>query len=307
MGIDQETVERVREFNRFYTDILGLINQHILQSGFSLTEARILYELSTQGSVTANQLAARLKIDKSYMSRILAKFARDELITKKTSEEDNRALLLELTTKGNDMTAELTERSNLQVKTLLAPLLESERSELISAFAQTQSLLTQSARRFRIRAFENSARDAAFITDQQLEIYEREYGFTSEQWKTYLTQGVDQMLKQFDQERDCIYLLEKDNALCGCIAIAHVTNDTAQLRFFFVDPRLRGFGAGDLLIEYALAFCKEKRYRNVFLWTCSHLASARHLYQKHGFQPTQTHPNDEWGAPVTEERWELDL
>jgi len=107
MGIDQETVERVREFNRFYTDILGLINQHILQSGFSLTEARILYELSTQGSVTANQLAARLKIDKSYMSRILAKFARDELITKKMSEEDNRALLLELTTKGNDMTAEL--------------------------------------------------------------------------------------------------------------------------------------------------------------------------------------------------------
>ena len=104
-----------------------------------------------------------------------------------------------------------------------------------------------------------------------------------------------------------IYLLEKDDALCGCIAIAHVTNDTAQLRFFFVDPRLRGFGAGDLLIEYALAFCKEKRYRNVFLWTCSHLASARHLYQKHGFQPTQTHPNDEWGAPVTEERWELDL
>lgn len=307
MGIDQKAVEKIREFNRFYTGILGLINQHILQSGFSLTEARILFELSVQGGATANRLAAQLGIDKSYLSRILSKFARDGLITKKSSDQDNRALLLELTPKGDRMTAELAERSDLQVKTLLAPMLETERSDLISALTKTQRLLMKSVQRFHVRAFENSAREVEFIVNKQLEIYEREYGFTSDIWKTYVTQGVDQMLKQYTEKRDCIYLLESDSDFFGCIAIAHAPDDTAQLRFFFVDSRLRGFGAGELLIEYALAFCKEKQYRNVFLWTCSQLLAARHLYKKFGFQPKEMHHNDEWGVPVTEERWELDL
>ena len=307
MGFDQNMVADIRQFNRFYTDVLGLIDQDILDSGYSLKEARFLYELSAQGAATANQIATQLRLDKSYMSRIVAGFVHDGLVARKTSEQDNRALLLALTEKGRKAAAELSARSNLQVKTLLAPLKERERQKLAASMQQIQTLLKQSAERLRLRPYEGTPREGEYILQKQLEIYEREYGFTSDAWKTYVAEGVLGMLKGYSPEKEHIWLLEVDGSLSGCIAIVQSTEQTAQLRFFFVDPALRGLGAGELLIDSALMFCRAKRYRSVFLWTCSDLAAARHLYDKHGFVLMQKHENSEWGTKVTEERWELKL
>jgi DNA-binding MarR family transcriptional regulator/predicted GNAT family N-acyltransferase len=307
LEFDQNMVADIRQFNRFYTDVLGLIDQDILDSGYSLTEARILYELSAQGAATANQIAAQLRLDKSYMSRIVAGFVHDGLVARRTSEQDNRALVLALTEKGRKVAAELSARSNLQVKTLLAPLKEQERQELAASMHQIQVLLKQSARRFRLRAYEGTPREGEYILQKQLEIYEREYGFTSDAWKTYVAEGVSGMMKGYSPEKEHIWLLEVDGNLSGCIAIVQPAEQTAQLRFFFVDPALRGLGAGELLIDSALMFCREKRYRSVFLWTCGELKAARHLYGKHGFVLTESHENSEWGIPITEERWELAL
>jgi len=147
----------------------------------------------------------------------------------------------------------------------------------------------------------------SFILQKQLEIYERENGFISDVWKTFLSDSVTEMLKNYKPERERVWLLEVDGVLSGCIAIVQAAEETAQLRFFFVDSGLRGFGAGELLISSALLYCREKQYRSVFLWTCADLKAARHLYAKHGFVITESHENQDWGVPAIEERWELKL
>ncbi len=156
-----------------------------------------------------------------------------------------------------------------------------------------------------IRSFRET--DLNFVISRQLTLYASEYGFTSDIWKTYLTCGVQDFIRQFDRERDCMYILENNTVPCGCIAITSVGDDTAQLRFYFIEPEMRGKGAGHRLIDLALYFCKEKEYRHVFLWTFSTLLAARHLYADRRFRITDTHVNNEWGDPVLEERWELEL
>jgi GNAT superfamily N-acetyltransferase len=104
-----------------------------------------------------------------------------------------------------------------------------------------------------------------------------------------------------------MFILDNNGVPLGCIAIVHVDEATAQLRFFFLEPEIRGLGAGRKLIDQAIDFCEEKKYRRVFLWTFSTLMAARHLYVSKGFQITETHENRDWGEPVLEERWDLNL
>jgi N-acetylglutamate synthase-like GNAT family acetyltransferase len=125
--------------------------------------------------------------------------------------------------------------------------------------------------------------------------------------KRNLAGGVQEFIGHFDREQDCMYILENNTVPCGCIAITYAGDSTAQLRFYFVEPGMRGKGAGHRLIDQALCFSKEKKYRFVFLWTFSTLVAARHLYAGSGFRITGTQINNEWGEPVLEERWELEL
>jgi N-acetylglutamate synthase-like GNAT family acetyltransferase len=156
-----------------------------------------------------------------------------------------------------------------------------------------------------IRPFREN--DIEFVISRQLSLYALEYGFTSEIWKTYLTCGVHSFVNQFDDKKDCMFILERDGVSSGCVAITHVDEVTAQLRFFFLEPEMRGWGAGRQLLERAIDFCKEKKYEHVFLWTFNKLMAARHLYASTGFQITETRVNNDWGKSILEERWDLDL
>ena len=149
--------------------------------------------------------------------------------------------------------------------------------------------------------------DLGFVISRQLALYESEYGFTSEIWKNYLTGGVYDLVRRFDDEKDCMYILENDGVPSGCIAITHLDGTTAQLRFFFIEPEMRGIGAGRLLIDKAILFCRESGYERVMLWSFSTLDAARHLYIGKGFWMTETRENNDWGETILEERWDLDL
>ena len=140
-----------------------------------------------------------------------------------------------------------------------------------------------------------------------MELYEAEYGFNSDIWKTYLKDEVHDLVDKFDSKKDCMYILEYNGSTGGCAAIKQVDDDTAKFRFFFVDFKLRGKGAGHLLLDMAIDFCKKSEYKNVHLWTFSTLYAARHLYKLKGFRITDTRENNEWGRPILEELWELDL
>lgn len=160
---------------------------------------------------------------------------------------------------------------------------------------------------FTIRPFRTQS-DIEFVISGQLELYKAEFGFDTPTWVAYVTDGVNELVRKFDPEKDCLLILEKGAAPAGSIAITHDDNKTAKLRFFFIKPEYRGFGAGRRLVETAVGFCRKSGYARVYLWTFDRLDTARHLYGSAGFRITETRFNDEWGDTVLlEERWELEL
>jgi len=129
-SMDKEIIYDIRQFNRFYTKVLGLFNNQILDTDCSLTEARILFEISERTECIANNLVQELNIDRSYLSRILRKFEREGLIEKKSSPIDSRKNLLFLTRKGEELLDKINNQSDEQVNQLFNGLTKSEIHEI---------------------------------------------------------------------------------------------------------------------------------------------------------------------------------
>lgn len=302
---EMDVITEIRGFNRFYTSILGLLDRHILHSGYSLTEARVLFEISKTECCTANQLCSVLEMDRSYMSRIIRKFEKEGLLVRSADGSDGRNLDIRLTEKGSAVFHELNDRSNAQMHDMIAKLNGAEQEALIHAIRTVKKYFTLATKNIAIRDFRQE--DVEYIIDRQLSLYESERQFTTDVWKNYLTEGVLKLVGRFDAEKDRILILECDGNAAGCIAVTHAGDGAAQLRYFFLEPEMRGLGAGGALLDRALGFCREKGYARVFLWTVSAQESARKLYKRAGFEITQTSANDSWGTPVLEEKWEMAL
>lgn len=136
------TVSEVREFTRFYTNIIGLLNSHLLNSPYTLPEARVLYEIAQQSGTTAKVLAESLTIDKGYLSRILKTFAKKGIVQKAVNNNDARTMMLKLTKKGKDDFKKLNAASEKQVEALLVNLPPLEQKRLIKHMNAVQSILT---------------------------------------------------------------------------------------------------------------------------------------------------------------------
>lgn len=300
-----DIVTEIRGFNRFYTNILGLLDQQIIDSGYSLTEARILFEISKTDICTANQLCSILDIERSYMSKIINKFEKKDLIKRRKCGKDNRNIEIQLTEKGMTVFHDLNNRANKQIEDLLEKLNVEDCEKLLNGIRTVKRYFTKATKNIKIRPYEE--RDISYVIDRQLSLYESERQFTTEIWEKYLTQGVISLIENFNPDKDCMLILECDGNASGCIAITHTEESVAQLRYFFLEPELRGLGAGKNLLDTALNFCREKKYSHVFLWTVSAQESARKLYKNAGFNITETSKNESWGSLVLEEKWDLDL
>lgn len=300
-----DAITEIRGFNRFYTNILGLLDQQILESGYSLTEARILFEISKTEVCMANQLCSVLDIDRSYMSRIIRKFEKEGIVTREVDDADNRNMKIQLTKKGMELFHELNNRSNKQIEELLSKMEMGDEEKLIGAMRVIKKYFTIATKNIKIRPYMEE--DIKYVIDRQISLYETERQFTTQIWKDYLIKGVICLVEKFDEEKDCMLILECDGNAMGCVAITHGEEKIAQLRYFFIEPELRGLGVGTKLLNQALDFCRERNYEHVFLWTVSAQESARTLYKKAGFNITETSENNNWGVPVLEEKWELEL
>lgn len=134
-NMDKEIIYEIRQFNRFYTKILGLINNKILDTDYSLTETRILFEISDRVECIANNLVQELNIDRSYMSRILRKFESEGLIEKKNSAADSRKNFLFVTEKGKELLNKINKQSDEQINSLFQSLTTSEMDEVLHSMA----------------------------------------------------------------------------------------------------------------------------------------------------------------------------
>ncbi|SFM35680.1 transcriptional regulator, MarR family with acetyltransferase activity [Paenibacillus sp. 1_12] len=304
-----EEVATIRKFNRFYTNVLGLLNQDILKSEFSLSEARVLHEIQKSENCTSKSLAELLSMDPGYLSRILKKLQEDGLVDKKPSSEDGRSHYLYCTEKGEEKIAELNARSDEQLYQLVKSLSEEDRIKIVQNVVSLEHILTDRQNlKLEDITIRNHVRpgDASYITYMHARIYSKEYNYNTPVFEGYVAQSFHDFLMNYDPNKYKLWIAEHNNEIVGSIAILDY-GDRAQLRWFLLHPDYRGIGLGKHLLNDAIGFCKQKGFKTVYLETTNDLDQAISMYTKAGFVKVAEKENDSWKDNLTELKFELNL
>ncbi len=305
--MSSEYIEKIRGFNRFYTQTIGLIKKRFLESEYSLIQARVLFELNRYPDIHAKDLGANLDLDPTYLSKILKKFEQDKLLTKTPDPDDSRKYLLSLTQKGKKTYSRLREMSNNQIITLVQDLSREEKTGLVASMETIETILTREQKEsgyYSIRSHRPG--DIGYIIHRHGVLYAQEYGF-NELFDAYVANGMGKFIENFNPAREHLWIAEINGTIVGSVAIVHAHDNTAQLRWLIVDPSARRKGIAKKLIEEALIFVRQKGYSNVILWTIDYLHAARSLYSDAGFTLAETKESHVWGKVLNEEKWELTL
>ena len=298
-------IDAVRRFNRAYTRRIGLLNRGLLESEFSLVEARILYELANRESSTAAELAAFLTLDPGYLSRLLSGLTKRGCLSRAPSEQDRRAVALGLTTAGRDAFAELDRRSKAEVAEMLGGLSTARRRDLIGAMAIVERLLDgANVPEIHIRTHEPG--DLGWIVARHGAVYARDYGFDAG-FEALVAEIAAAFLKTFDPARERCWIAELDGRRVGSVMLVKQSHEIAKLRLLLVEAEARGLGLGRQLVETCLAFAKATGCREVTLWTNSILDEARGLYESLGFTLVKEMPHHSFGRDLIGQDWSLRL
>lgn len=303
--------DAVRHFNRFYTRQIGLLQEGLLDTPFSLTEARVLYELAHRERSTATEIGIDLGLDAGYMSRILKSFEKRMLIEKTSSESDRRESLLTLTKRGRKVFAPLEARSKAHVKTLLANLPEAGQRRLIGAMETVQGLLGKpletaraSPEPYRLRPHQPG--DMGWVVHRHGLLYAREYGY-DETFEALVAEIVAKFIQHHDAKRERCWIAEREDQISGSVFLVAESKTVAKLRLLLVEPSARGLGIGTRLVAECVRFARRASFKKIVLWTQDELDAARHLYKKAGFQVVEKKHHHSFGKDLTAETWELTL
>lgn len=299
-----DQVADVQGFNKVYLYLCKQIDDAILNAGYSLTEKDVLLEISKTERCTANILTQRRHIDRSYMSRMIAKFEKKGLIEKTLSKTDSRVRYIRLTEKGRKEFNRLSDIQSSQIQKIFQQLNENDQQVVLSAMVMIRNKLSDANDVITIRPFKQS--DIEYVISRHKTLYYAERHL-SEVFSDYVDCIVYEFVDKFNPNTDCLNILECNGVPAGSIAIAKVDDMTAQLRFFMLEPEMRQRGYGNRLIELALDFCRQKGYKKVFLLTITAQVIARHVYEQHDFYKVWSRDKSEWGEGVIEERWDLEL
>jgi DNA-binding MarR family transcriptional regulator/N-acetylglutamate synthase-like GNAT family acetyltransferase len=304
----ESSVEAIREFNRFYTQKMGILRAGLLDSPFSLTEARILYELAHHADLAAVDLVRDLGLDPGYVSRILRSFERKGLISRAKSTTDARQSLLRLTQKGRAALMPLEDCTRQQLGQMLAGLSREEVSDLRRAMGRIQALLDPTPSRpgasFLLRPHRPG--DLGWIVQRHAMLYTEEHGWDMS-FEGLVAEIVAKFVASFDPRRECCWIAEQQGRNVGSVAVVKAAEDTAQLRLLLVEPEARGLGIGKRLVEEAIAFSRRAGYRRVILWTNDILIVARHIYEQAGFHLMGEETHRSFGRDLVGQFWALDL
>ena len=303
----EQEVAAVRAFNRFYTRKLGVLDQQLLKSPFSLSEARVLYELAHRDGLSAKEIGTELGLDAGYLSRIVQNFDEGGLITREPLPADRRQYRLALTGKGRQSFAKLERSMQDEVAAMLAKLPRDGRADLVGAMAKIERLLSESGGPSSSAVLrEPRPGDMGWVVQSHGAFYAREYGFDSS-FEGLVAEIAAKFLASFDASRERCWIAEIDGAQVGSIFLVRHTDDIAKLRLLLVDPAGRGQGLGHRLVGECVAFAKACGYRKITLWTQSILVAARNIYEKAGFKLIATEPHRSFGQSLIGETWELEL
>jgi DNA-binding MarR family transcriptional regulator/GNAT superfamily N-acetyltransferase len=304
-----DRVDAVRRFNRFYTRQIGLLQDGVVETPFSLTEARVLYELGRHERCTASDIAGELGLDHGYLSRILRRFAEAGLLTRERAADDARQSFISLTAKGRRAFVQLDRGSHDLVATMLGRISPEQQQRVVAAMGEIEKAISGGSggrRDYILRPHRPG--DMGWVVARHGVLYGQEYGW-DHRIESLTADIVSAFLKNFDPERERCWIAEIDGEPVGSVFIVREPDaeDVARLRLLLVEPSARGLGIGKRLVDECVRFAREAGYRKITLWTHGVLTAARAIYRQAGFRLVKQWVHDEFGKPEPSETWDLEL
>ncbi|WP_108869023.1 bifunctional helix-turn-helix transcriptional regulator/GNAT family N-acetyltransferase [Aquimarina aquimarini] len=306
--MNKKYINEIRKFNRFYTKIIGLLDTHILNSKYSLPEVRIMFEIYQNPGFTASDIIQLLDIDKGYCSRILKRFESQKLIIRTVSLTDKRVFTLKLTKFGEKEFLKLNQSSEDQLETVYSHLSENESNKLIHNMQSIKALSQNTGitlADINIRTILKPG-DLGFVIHRHGRLYAEEfqYGISFE---TYVANGMYDFYKSYNSNKERVWICEHNNQIIGFLLLQARENNSAQLRYFYLEKRYRGIGLGKKLMQLYMDFLYSCNYDSSYLWTTKELETASSLYLYHGFKLTKEVESTSFDKPVIEQRYDLDI
>jgi DNA-binding MarR family transcriptional regulator/GNAT superfamily N-acetyltransferase len=299
-------IHAVRRFNRCYTKILGMLAEGLVETPYSLTEARVLFELNQQDNTEVTELRRELDLDAGYLSRLLARFETDGLVTRGRSATDGRRQVIDLTETGRMAAKMLAERTNEQVGALLGRMSEDDQQKVVDAMETIRERLAPAPKSTTVVLRPPRPGDLGWIIQRNGAIYAQEYQWDAS-YEALVARIVADYAEKHDAAKEAVWIAEVDGERAGCVFCVRKDDATAKLRLLLVEPSARGQGVGARLVDECVRFATSSGYRTIELWTNSVLTSARRIYESRGFTLAETAPHHSFGQALVGETWRLDL
>lgn len=308
-GMDSTArVQAVRSFNRFYTKQIGVLQHGWLGTPFSLTEARVLYEVAHHEQPTATDVGKELGLDAGYLSRMLRSLNQRGFVRRTRSNGDGRRAHLSLTRTGKAAFARLNQQTHEDVAARLRRLSAGDQRRLVAAMHIIEGLLgarRESPTSYVLRP--PHAGDLGWIVHRQGALYAEEWGY-NEEFEALAAEIVAAFVRHLRPSKERCWIAEKDGEIVGSVFLVRKSKTVAKLRLLLVEPSARGLGIGGRLIDECVRFARQAGYRKITLWTQSELVAARRLYKKAGFTLTAKEAHDSFGRKgLMAETWDLAL
>ncbi|HWJ36237.1 MAG TPA: helix-turn-helix domain-containing GNAT family N-acetyltransferase [Steroidobacteraceae bacterium] len=303
-------VEAVRRFNRFYTRRIGVLEEGLLASSFTLAQARVLFELGSRKRTTAGELIDILGLDPGYLSRILQRFVESRLMTRERSNQDARRAELALTARGRKAYGAIDRRSRNVIAEMILPLSHAQRNRLLDAMRTVERALSETgparAETLVVRPYQVG--DVGWAIEQHGRLYAEEFGWNIE-FEALVATLFARFATNHDPQSEQFWVAEVDGERVGCVFVVRNEKDprAAQLRCLLVNPRGRGLGLGRRLVEECLQFAKSAGYERMLLWTNDVLTSARRIYEGAGFSLLEESPHRSFGHDLVGQIWSRTL
>ena len=310
----EEQTAAFRRFNRLYTRFIGTLQEGLLDSPYSLSEARVLYELATRSQPLAREIAQELGMDAGYLSRILSKFNESGLLKRASSPEDGRQTHLTLTARGRAAFRDLNARADRQARNLLDTFAPASRRNLIQSMGAIEEVLTgetltrQESQPASFTLRQHRPGDMGWVVHREGALYAQEYGW-DERFEALAARVVADFIEHFDPACERCWIAERDGEGLGHIFLVKHPDrpGVAKLRLLLVEPTARGMGLGHALVDECIRFAREAGYQKITLWTQSILTAAHRIYQRAGFRLVHQEPHHSFGKDLIAQTWELDL
>ncbi len=307
MAVPRDHIAALRAFNRFYTRIIGVVDDSILQSPYSLPEARVIYETGRRGTVTAGELAQDLDMDRGQMSRLVWRLSDRNVLAITPASDDRRANTLALTREGERAAADLDELSDMAAEALLSPLPDAGRQALIAAMQTITRSLGAAGAPGPVTLRPHRVGELGWLIHRQGVLYNREHG-----WNAEFEALIARIYSEYETAPEAppkkLWVAEQDGQVAGSVFVVPAeAAGIAQLRMLYVEPAARGQGLGHTLVGEAVRFAREAGYRRMMLWTQDCLRAARRVYRAAGFTLESENRHRSFGADLNGQYWTLDL